>query len=834
MSTLVQDLRYAVRWLAKNPGFTAVAVATLALGIGTVTTIFSILDAAVLRPLPYRDPDALMTVSITHQDENSPTETFPWSYPKFETLRRNATSFQDLAAWVSTDLNQTGVAEPERLSAELVSASYFSALGVSPILGRTFSADEDRGGTPGRVAALSWGLWQRRFAGDRAVVGKTIQINRETLTIVGVMPERFGGLSGGAEVWVPMSMAEKYMYPGVFQEDGNHWHSVVARRKAGVSEAAAKSEVAVLGKRIASEHPMEGTGAVWGASAASLNDTRVDPALRRSVVVLFGAVTFVLLIACANVAALLLARAAGRGREVAIRLAIGAERGRIARQFLTESVVLALAGGLCGVLLSLWGIETLSHLERLSGIGDPSFLFRFAEIRIDPRVLLFALGVSLATGLVFGMAPAVHATRSDLATVLKEGGAGAVQGGHGRRRSVRGLLVPVQIALALVLLVGAGLLARSLARLSGYESGFRPDGVLTMRFDPSGVLDTGADRGIVFRRTLLERLAAVPGVVSAATGRTSPLSSRNMVAIVSQIDSKRLESKGRFTGEQGALEIGLHDVSPDFFKTLSIPIRRGRAFTAEDREGSPKVVIVSESTARRLWPGQDPIGHRIAATSFFFAENATAEVVGIAGDVLYGRPGDRRILDLYYPSLQGGLPWATIFVKTDGDPAAVAPAVRREIKALAPNLPVFDVATMSERSARTFSRERFGASLLGLLAAIALFLASVGVYGLVSETVSARTREIGVRMALGASPADIVRDVVRRGLALAALGLAAGLAAALALSRLLSSLLFQVRPHDAATYAAVCGLLLLLTAGASWVPARRATRIDPTRALRTE
>jgi predicted permease len=307
-----------------------------------------------------------------------------------------------------------------------------------------------------------------------------------------------------------------------------------------------------------------------------------------------------------------------------------------------------------------------------------------------------------------------------------------------------------------------------------------------------------------------------------------------MVAIVSQVDSKRLESKGRFTGEQGAVEIGLHDVSPDYFKTLSIPIRSGRAFTAADREGSPKVVIVSESTARKLWPGQDPIGHRIAATSFFFDQNATAEVVGVAGDVLYGKPGDRRILDLYYPSLQGGLPWATIFVKTGGDAAAIAPAVRREIKALAPNLPVFDVATMSERSARTFSRERFGASLLALLAGIALFLASVGVYGLVSETVAARTREIGVRMALGASPSDIVRDVVRRGLTLAGLGLAAGLAAALALSRLLSSLLFQVRPHDAATYAAVCGLLLLLTAGASWVPARRATRIDPTRALRTE
>jgi len=835
MSTLVQDLRYAVRWLIKNPGFTAVVVATLALGIGTVTTIFSILDAAVLRPLPYRDPDTLMTVSLTHQEANGPVEAFPaWAYPKFETLRRNAVSFEAVAAWVNTDLNLTGVVEPERLQVELVSAAYFPVLGVAPRLGRVFSADEDRAANPGRVAVLSWGLWQRRYAGDRGIVGKTVEINRETLTVVGVMPERFAGLSGAAELWVPISMAEKYLYPGVFAEDGNHWHSVVARRKAAVTEAAAKSEVEVLGRRVAEEHPMRESAAVWGASAAPLNDSRVDPALRRSVVVLFGAVTFVLLIACANVAALLLARAAGRGREVAIRLAIGAERRRIARQFLTESVVLALAGGICGVLLSLWGIESLSRLEHLSGIGDPSFLFRFAEIRIDLRVLLFALGVSLATGLIFGMAPAIHATRSDLATVLKEGGAGAVEGGHGRRHSVRGLLVPIQIALALVLLVGAGLLTRSLARLSGYESGFRPDGVLTMRFDPSGVVDTGADRGIVFRRTLLERLAAVPGVVNVATGRSSPLASRNMVAIVSQVDSKRFQSRGRFTGEEGAAEIGLHDVSPDYFKTLSIPIRRGRAFTAQDREGSPKVVIVSESTARKLWPGQDPIGHRIAATSFYFAEDATAEVVGVAGDVLYGKPGDRRILDLYYPSLQAGLPWATIFVKTNGNPAAIAPAVRREIKALAPNLPVFDVATMSERSARTFSRERFGASLLALLAGIALFLASVGVYGLVSETVAARTREIGVRMALGASPSHIVRDVVRRGLALAALGLAAGVAAALALSRLLSSLLFQVRPHDAATYAAVSALLLVLTAGASWVPARRATRIDPTRALRTE
>ncbi len=834
MSTLFQDLRYAVRWLAKNPGFTAVALATLALGIGTVTTIFSILDAAVLRPLPYRDPDSIMTVSITHHDASSPEETFPWSYPKFESLVRHQTSFQAVAAWVNTDLNLTGVAEPERLSAELVSAEYFPILGVAPARGRTFTAEEARPGGPNRVAALSWGLWQRRFAADPSIVGKTVEINRQNLTVLGVMPARFNGLSGSAEIWVPISLAEQYMYSGVFTEDGNHWHSVVARRRAGIAAAAAEAEMAVVGKQIATEHPMEVGGAVWGASAAPLNDSRVDPALRRSVVVLFGAVTFVLLIACANVAALLLARAAGRGREVAIRLAIGAERRRIARQLLTESLVLSITGGVCGVLLSLWGIESLSHLERLSGIGDPSFLFRFAEIRIDFRVLLFALGVSVATGLIFGMAPAIHATRSDLATVLKEGGAGAVESGQGRRRSIRGLLVPIQVALALVLLVGAGLLARSLARLSGYESGFRPEGVLTMRYDPSGVLDTDRSKAAVFRREMLERIAAIPGVVGAATGRTAPLSSRNMISIVSQIDSRRIERKGRFTGESGVSEIGIHDVSPDYFRTLSIPIQRGRAFTNEDREGTPKVVIVSESTARKLWPGQDPIGHRLAASTFYFADDATAEVVGVVGDVLYGKPGDRKILDLYYPTQQGGLVWATIFVKTNGDPAAIAPAVRREIKALAPNLPVFDVATMSERSARTFSRERFGAALLGLLAAIALFLASVGVYGLVSETVAARTREIGVRMALGASPSDIVRDVVRRGVTLAAVGLAAGLAAALALSRLLSSLLFHVRPHDAATYAAVSALLLLLTAAASWVPARRATRIDPTRALRTE
>ncbi len=386
----------------------------------------------------------------------------------------------------------------------------------------------------------------------------------------------------------------------------------------------------------------------------------------------------------------------------------------------------------------------------------------------------------------------------------------------------------MQVALALVLLVGAGLLARSLARLSGYQSGFRPDGVLTMKFDPTGVLEGDRSQAIVFRRALLERLAAVPGVVAASTGRTAPVSSRNMVAVVRQVDDRQLGV------DRGAVQIGIHDVSPDYFRALSIPIRRGRAFRPEDREGSPKVVVVSETTARRLWPGQDPIGRRLAATTSFFADGQTAEVVGVAGDVLYGRPGEPQGLDLYYPSFQGGLKWATLFVRTSGDPAALAPAIRREIKALAPNMPVFDVATMERRVARTFSRERFGAGLLGLLAGIALFLASVGIYGLVAETVSARTREIGLRMALGARPGDILRGVLQRGLTLAGIGVAAGLGAAFALSRLLASLLFGVGASDAGTYGAVSLLLFAVAAVACWLPARRATRIDPAIALRNE
>ena len=493
--------------------------------------------------------------------------------------------------------------------------------------------------------------------------------------------------------------------------------------------------------------------------------------------------TFVLLIACANVAALMIARAASRGREVAIRLAIGAGRARILRQLLTESLVLSLAGGLAGVLLSLWGVESLSRLERLSGVGDPSFLFRFAAIHLDGRVLAFALAASLATGLIFGMAPALHASRGDLAGALKEGGirsasatasAGVLGArparpdpGRARPRSARGRRSPREESREPLRV------CRRLPAGGRPDDAIRPLGCFRRRPRQSHRLPSHASRAP--RR-------ACRGCRAAATGRTAPLSSRNLVAIVRQVDEKRFETGGRFTGDQGAVQIGLHDVSPDYFKTLSIPIRKGRAFTAADREGSPKVAIVSESTARKLWPGQDPIGRRWRRPPSSSRTTRRPRSSASPATCSTASPASPQILDLYFPTLQGGIRWATLFIRTPGDPAAIAPAVRREIKALAPNLPVFDVATMTQRSARTFSRERFGATLLGLLAVIALFLASVGIYGLVAETVSAQTKEIGVRMALGARPGDILRGVLGRGLLLAGIGLAAGLVAALALS----------------------------------------------------
>ena len=558
-----------------------------------------------------------------------------------------------------------------------------------------------------------------------------------------------------------MAMAGAFIYPDILTEDGNHWHEVVGRLKPGVSPASADAEMRVVGRQIADEYPMEVRGAVWGAAAAPLNDSRVDPALRRSVLVLFGAVTFVLLIACANVAALLLARAASRGREVAIRLAIGAGRRRIVRQMLTESVVLAVAGGVAGVLLSLWGVEALSRIERLSGVGDPSFLFRLAAVELDARVLVFALAVSLLTGLVFGMAPALHATRADLGAALKEGGAGAVAGAGPRRLSLRGVLVPLQVALALVLLVGAGLLTRSLARLSGYDAGFRPEGVLTMRFDPSGVLDGDRSQAAVFRRAMLERLAALPGVTSVATGRTPPVSSRNMIAVVRQVDDRR------FSVEEGATQIGIHDVSPDYFRTLSIPIRSGRAFTAEDREGSRKVVVVSETTARRLWPGQDPIGRRLSATTFYLPTTRPPRSSASRGTCSTGGPA-------------GGSPSTSITRRSRaGSPggrcSSRLPAIRRPSPRPSGARSRRSPPTCRSSTSRPWSRGPRGPSRANAsaprcwdcsLASLSSSRRSAST-GSWPETVSARTREIGLRMALGARPGDILRAVLRHGLTLA-------------------------------------------------------------------
>ncbi len=830
MGALRQDLRYATRSLSRNPGFTLVALATLALAIGSVTSIFSVLDAALLRPLPYRDPAALVTVSLTRQEPGRPAEPYPWSYPKFESLRRHSRTLSPIAGYCDVNLNLTGTPEPERLKAEIVSAAYFSTLGVGAALGRTFQPEEDLEPGDRPAALIGWGLWHRRFGGEPSVLGRSIELQRTPITIVGVLPRGFSGLTGSAEIWVPTSTTRAMLYPDVLHEAGNHWLQVVARRRPGVDAAAAAAEMPVVGSQVDREYPDDVAKAAWSATLSPLDASRADPRLRRSVLVLFGAVTFVLLIACANVAALLLARSAGRGREVAIRIAVGAGHRRILRLLLTESVLLALLGGVAGTLLSLWGVDALSRLDSssFSGIEDSGFLFRFESVSLDPRVLLFALGLSALTGLLFGLVPALRASRRDPIEALKEGAVTAGSRGLGRPLSARALLVPAQVALALVLLVGAGLTGKSLLRLEHLDAGIRPERLLTMHIQPNANGEEEVRRAVTFRRQLLERVRSLPGVVRVSFGPSTPLSGRGMIAVVRQVDDRTFTSGG------GAPDIGVHDVGPGYFATLGARILRGREFTDADREGSPKVAVINQAAARRFWPGQDPIGRRIAATTSFFPKGETAEIVGVAADIRYGRPDDPLRLDLYFPSLQGGLPRTTLFLRTAGDPGALSESVRREVHALDPNLPVFDVRTMEERAARAYSPERFAATLLGLLAGIALVLASVGLYGLMAEIVARQRREIGVRMALGARPFDIQRRFLARGLALAGIGLAAGLAGAVALSRLLARLLFEVEPVDLATYVSVSALLFTVAAAASWLPARRAMRVDPIATLRSE
>ncbi|PYV10135.1 MAG: hypothetical protein DMG07_21690, partial [Acidobacteria bacterium] len=663
MDTLLQDLRCGMRALRKQPGFSAIAVLTLAVGIGANTAIFSVVNAALLRPFPFREPDRLMKVSlvIPSMHGEPPRDDVVWSYPKFQTFRQLQQVFERLATYRGGTFNLTGIEEPERVSGEIVGADYFPVLGVGARVGRTFLPEEDA--TPGThwVALLGHGLWQRRFGGDPAVVGTTITLDTRTYTVVGVLPPGFRGLSALAEVWMPtMTLGAEDL-----AERWNHSHDVIARLRPGVTAAQAKSAVEVLGKQVDEAHPNRAPSVPWGARARTLAEARIDPAIRRSVLVLFGAVGFVLLIACVNVANLQLARSSAREREIAIRLAVGASRGRLVRQLLTESVLLAALGALAGAALAAWGVHVLTSINpaaanpfgrRFSGYS----LIALGSVRLDGAALLFTAATALATGILFGLAPALAASRAELTDALKSGGLQAAGPGGARGFSGRSFLAAAEISLALVLLVGSGLMIKSFGRLLATRSGVDPENLLTSRVNlPAG--QYGREASIEFFSQLETRAAALPGVVSAGMSNCPPLAGGCNGTLIWFRDRPEV-SRG------AEPSVGVHWVSPSYFRTMGIPLLRGRGFGPADRLGAPKVVLVNETAARRFWPNEDPIGKPIGVGQGGFGDRA--EIVGVVGDVRYGTLEEVPNPDVYICHQQSARNSLILYVRGRTDPAA--------------------------------------------------------------------------------------------------------------------------------------------------------------------
>jgi predicted permease len=824
MDDLRHDLRYAVRGLLRRPGFTAVAVLTLAVGIGANTAIFSAVDALLLRPLPFPHPEQLMKVSLIAPGSNGypGSDDMVWSYPKFVTFRDAQTVFQDLSLYDDRTFSiMDGSAE--RVHGEDVGARYLSTLVVSPALGRNFLREEDAHAGARRVVILSDELWKRRYNADPAVLGRTIHIDGQPYETVGVTPPGFRGLSGQAELFIPITVQSA--------EDLNqawsHQFTLVARLGDRVTPQRAHSEVARLGKVVDAAYPGRDGQSAWGATTRALNATRVAPVVRRSLLVLFGAVGFVLLIACVNLASLLLGRATTRRREIAIRLAIGAGRARLVRLLLTESVLLSLLGGAASVLVAWWGTRALSavnpastlRLQRLGGLGAVGF----SSIHLDVRALLFTLAVALGTGVLFGLVPALQATRPSLTASLKEGGVPSPRAGTWRGITSRRLLMVVEVALALVLLAGSGLMVRSLGKLLRVDPGFDAHNVLTLRLNvPPGGIARDSLPGFYDR--LLTRLGAIPGVTGAALGDCPPLNggcNRTVITFAGRPPVPLSE----------APPLGVHTVTPGWFAALHVPLLRGRLLTDADRMGLPKVVLVSQAAARRYWPNDDPIGKRVSIYQSGFQDGAT--VIGVVGDVRYNTVDSLPVPDAYISYYQAPRSGMMLFLRTARDPASVAAAARRAIHEVAPTYPAYDVQPMDARVAAATAQARFSAALLALFAGVALALAVVGIYGVMSFAVVQRTREIGIRMALGADRREVARFVIGEGVALVAAGAVIGLAAALMLTRILRSLLFDVTPSAPATYVAIVVVLGAAAAVASWVPARRAARVDPTEALRT-
>ncbi|HEU4631291.1 MAG TPA: ABC transporter permease, partial [Gemmatimonadaceae bacterium] len=811
MSELLQDLRYGWRGLLRSPGFTIVAVLTLALGIGATTAIFSVVDAVVLRPLPYPDAERITMVWMDNQRMGMHEDIHSW--PNYAAYRDQNHTFTDIAAYVPAGFNLTGACdggacEPERVVAAASTADLFAVLGVGPRLGRAFTAAEEEPGSDD-VAVISHGLWTRLFAGDPGVIGRTIRLNGRERTVVGVMPPGFAFPSPETQLWVPLAMsaedkAVRFAF-GLY---------AVGRRAPGVSLERARADMATIAQRLVAEYPgMEGLG----VNLVPLPDQVVGKTLRTALWVMLGAVAAVLLIGCANIANLMLSRAAAREREVGVRLALGAGRGRLVRQLLTESVLLAAIGGVVGVALAWVGLRLIVGLA-------PADMPRMDGVRIDGFVLAVAALVVLATGLIFGLAPALQLSRPDLAAALREGGRGGTgQRGHRMRR----LLAGAQVALVVVLLTGAGLLMRSFVQLQQVQLGFRPDHLLTMQLALPAAKYQEPQQRLAFYQALLERLRTVPGVqgVGAITDIFLSNTPRSTVFTI----------EGRTpTPEEENIEIPLDAVTADYFRTMGIRLLEGRTFTAQDGPDAPPVVIVNENMARRFWPGESAIGKRFRYGTGDDNPAPWLTIVGVVADMR--RTGyDKPVrYETFLPIGQYTPGRLTFVVRTVGEPLALARAVRAEVRHVDPDQPVYQLESMDQRLSAMVAQRRFSMALLGMFAGLALVLGLVGVYGVTSYLVAQRTREVGLRLALGAEPRSVVRMVIRQGMTTAAAGIGVGLVGALLATRLMAGLLYGVRPGDAATLAAVTALLAAATFVANYLPARRASRVDPLVALREE
>jgi putative ABC transport system permease protein len=804
---MLTDVRYALRTVLKNPGFAATAVATLALGIGANTAIFSVVNAVMLKPLPYRDPGRLVMVW-----EDSTSHGYPKDTPapgNFTSWRAQNHVFEDMAALAGRAFNLTGAGEPEKIEGLKVSASLFTILGVQPALGRAFLPQEDAPGAR-KAVVLSDALWQRRFARDPQIVGKNIALNGESYTVTGVMPRGFRLPMGDSQLWTPLAFDAEEQ-----NNHDSHYLFVMARLKSGVALRQAAAEMETIARRLQREFPATNTGV--GAVVAPLREEMVGDA-RTALLVLLAAVGFVLLIACANVASLLVARAASRSKEIAVRAAIGAGRYRLVRQLVTESLILAVMGGVAGLVVALWGMDTLVRLapEDVKFFGEPS---------LDASVLGFTIVVSLLCGFVFGLAPAFSASKLNLHHVLKEGG--RTSAAHGRSK-MHSALVVAEIALALVLLTGAGLLLRSFYGLLSVHPGFQTDHLLTMRIVLPDSKYGELRQKIAFYRDTLARIERLPGVHSAACITWLPMAFTGGSAILT------VEGRPAPAGQEPIAITRV--ISPDYFRTMSVPLRRGRAFDQHDTEASPGVAIISETMARKLWPNEDAIGKR-----FKYGNAASRDpwltIVGVSGDVRQFQLDQAPKPEAYLPYMQAadffGGP-RDVAVRTAGDPLHLARAVRNEIWAVDPDLPISGIQTMERLIAGTVTPQRFNMLLLAVFAAVALVLAAVGIYGLLAFSVTQRTHEIGIRMALGARRGEVLRLVVKPMLVLILTGMAIGTAGSLALTRAMASLLFGVTATDPATFLAVPLLLSAVALSASIVPALRAARVDPLVSLRYE